>query len=103
MTTAEQLAALRATVEAFMAHSKEAQERMADAHHQVAATLAPMKQDIEILKSDMKEVKPVAKAMTSIQSVWFGITIVVGALGFVAMTVLNLFKDKILHALGWGV
>lgn len=100
MTVATELAALQATMDAFV----KAQEKVNDeAKIDRAALLREVRAlqtDQTRLVEDMAEVKPVTDMVTSVRSRLIGMMILLGVLGTIVWAGMLFFKEKLISLLG---
>ncbi len=99
-TTAEQVAALNATVNMFMNESRKAMAKGESDRAAMMAAISALTQGQLELASDMADVKPVTDMVTSLRARMFGAMIVLGVIGAVAWAGVQFFKDAIIHFLG---
>lgn len=99
-TTAEQLAALTATFEAFARAQDRYNTKADDDRSHMLIAIQSQGRSLDKLATDMGEVKPVTDMVTSLQSKLVGAGIVFGVIGAVAWGSVLFFKAEILRFLG---
>lgn len=98
-TTAEQLAALTATFEAFAkSHEKQATKADNDRSDMMAA-ITNQGRALEKLADDMAEVKPVTDMVTGLHAKFMGAAIILGIVGAIAWAGVLFFKEGIIRFL----
>jgi hypothetical protein len=102
MNTATELAALRATVEAFMEASKEDRAEAKDFREKAESKLNALQADQAELLRRMNKVEPVADMVSSWKAKVAGALLVLGLIGGVMISAITFFKDKLLAFLGWA-
>jgi hypothetical protein len=100
MTTSAELAALRATLEAFMKAAEAAQAEAASDRKEMLAAIGSLRAGQEKLAAEMAEVKPVADMVTGFRAKVTGGLIVLGVIGGIVWTAVQFFKQQIIALLG---
>lgn len=99
-TTAEQLASLTATFEAFAKSQDRYNNKADDDRTHMMAAIQNQGHALEKLATDMNEVKPVTNMITSLHSKIMGASIILGLIGAIAWGGMIFFKDSIVSFLG---
>jgi ethanolamine utilization microcompartment shell protein EutS len=100
MTTSAELAALRATLEAFMKSYDSATTEAAIERKEMMRAISKLTVGQDKLAADMAEVKPVTDMVTGFRAKLTGALIVLGVVGAVAWAGIQFFKQEILKLLG---
>lgn len=100
MTTSAELAALRATLEAFMKSYDSATAEAAIERKEMMRAISKLTVGQDKLAADMAEVKPVTDMVTGFRAKLTGALIVLGVVGAVAWAGIQFFKQEILKLLG---
>jgi ethanolamine utilization microcompartment shell protein EutS len=100
MTTSAEIAALRATLEAFMKSYDAATTDAAQERKEMMRAIAKLTAGQDKLASDMAEVKPVTDMVTGFRAKLTGALIVLGMVGAIAWAGVQFFKQQILSLLG---
>ena len=100
MTTATDLAALRASFDAFTKHYEATSEAAASERKQMLETINKLASNQDRLAADMAEVKPVTDMVTGFRAKVIGGLMVLGFIGAIAWAGIQFFKAQILHMLG---
>ena len=101
MTTASELAALRATLEAKMAaderdrkEAKEQRENMAKDIGEIMSNASAIDNRVSNIEKDMQNVKPIVARVNSWQSMAMGAAIVLGLVGTAVTMFWEMIKQK---------
>jgi hypothetical protein len=100
MTTATELAALRATFEAFVKAQEAANAAAAEDRKATKATVDQIARVQGQLVAEMSEVKPVTDMVSSLRAKLAGAMIVLGIIGALAWAGIQFFKQQIINMLG---
>ena len=99
-TTAEQVAALNATLQMFMAESRGAMVKADTDRTTMMGAINDQGRALERLAEDMAEVKPVTDMVTGLHAKFVGAAIILGIIGAVAWAGVLFFKESIIGWLG---
>ena len=101
-TTAEQLASLTATFEAFARQQEKQGEKADHDRSSMMAAITSQGQALDRLAVDMAEVKPVTDMVTGLHAKLVGASILLGIVGVVFWAGVQFFKDAIVQFLTGG-
>lgn len=99
MTTATELAALRATVEAYIESANKREDRAENDRAHMIKDIGELKDGQKQLAIDMSEVKPVTDMVTGLHAKLMGAGIVLGLIGAIAWAGVLFFKEAIIRFL----
>ena len=100
MTTAEQLAALRASFEAFVKAQEAANNAAAEDRKATKDTVDRIASAQAQLIAEMAEVKPIADMVDSFRAKMAGALIVLGVIGAIVWAGVQFFRQQIINFLG---
>lgn len=101
-TTAESLAALTATFEAFARSQTRYNDKAEDDRSTMLHAITIQGRVLDKLVVDMNEVKPVTDMVTSLQAKLMGAAIILGLIGAIAWSGVLFFKESIVRFLTGG-
>ncbi|NJM13635.1 MAG: DUF1515 domain-containing protein [Synechococcaceae cyanobacterium SM1_2_3] len=99
VTTAAELAALRASFEAFLDNYKATSEAASHERREMLQTISKLAENQDRLAHDMAEVKPVTDMVTGIRARFMGGLMVLGVIGAVVWAGVQFFKEQIIRFL----
>lgn len=100
MTTATELAALRASFEAFLKSYDATASDAAAERKELMQAVANLTRAQERLTADMAEVKPVADMVSGVRAKLTGALLVLGIIGAVVWAGVQFFRQQIIDFLG---
>ncbi len=100
MTTAEQLAALRASFEAFVKVQEAATAEAAEDRRATKAAVDRIARAQDKLIADMAEVKPITTMGDSFRAKMTGALLVLGVIGAIVWAGVQFFRQQIINFLG---
>lgn len=100
MTTATELAALRASFEAFLKTYDTTSAEAATERKELMQAVANLAKAQDKLSADMAEVKPVTDMVSGVRAKLTGAMIVLGVIGAVIWAGVQFFKQQIINWLG---
>lgn len=99
MTTAEQLAALRASFDAFVEQYRQETGRASEEREKTLQAVAKLAQEQSQLLRDMAEVKPVTDMVSGFRARVMGGLMVLGVIGAIIWAGVQFFKEQIIRLL----